>query len=182
MPPSRIRHRVAGRSASISAHPPAASPIACCSAARRACTRWTSARPARLEDSQRSARSGARETQRALSDRPEDLGEPIDLAVCDVSFISATLILPAVAPVLQPDGEMVILVKPQFEAGKGQVGKGGIVREPELHQAACRRVDDAARQLGFETASLIESPILGDRKPHRSAPKGTRNSCLYAHH
>ena len=104
--------------------------------------------------------------------RPEDLGEPIALAVCDVSFISATLILPAVTPVLQPGGEMVILVKPQFEAGKGQVGKGGIVREPELHQAACRRVDDAARQLGFET-SIIESPILG--------AEGNKEFLLYAH-
>lgn len=105
--------------------------------------------------------------------RPADLGELIDLAVCDVSFISATLILPAVSPLLQPAGEMVILVKPQFEAGKGQVGKGGIVREPELHQAACRRVDDAVRQLGFET-SLMESPILG--------AEGNREFLLHAHH
>jgi 23S rRNA (cytidine1920-2'-O)/16S rRNA (cytidine1409-2'-O)-methyltransferase len=102
----------------------------------------------------------------------EDIGERVDLAVCDVSFISATLILPAVTPLLQMDGEMVILVKPQFEVGKGQVGKGGIVREPELHQAACRRVDDAARQLGFETA-LMESPILG--------AEGNREFLLYAH-
>jgi 23S rRNA (cytidine1920-2'-O)/16S rRNA (cytidine1409-2'-O)-methyltransferase len=75
--------------------------------------------------------------------------------------------------VLQPDGEMVILVKPQFEAGKGQVGKGGIVREPELHQAACRRVADAVRQLGYETA-IIESPILG--------AEGNREFLLYARH
>jgi 23S rRNA (cytidine1920-2'-O)/16S rRNA (cytidine1409-2'-O)-methyltransferase len=105
--------------------------------------------------------------------RADDVGEPIDLAVCDVSFISVTLILPAVAQVLQPAGEMVILVKPQFEAGKGQVGKGGIVREPELHQAACRRVDDAVRQLGFET-DLMESPIQG--------AEGNREFLLYAHH
>jgi len=105
--------------------------------------------------------------------RPADLGEAIDLAVCDVSFISATLIVPAVCPVLQPAGEMVILVKPQFEAGKGQVGKGGIVREPELHQAACRRVDDAMQQLGFKTA-LMESPILG--------AEGNREFLLHAHH
>lgn len=102
----------------------------------------------------------------------EDIGERIDLAVCDVSFISATLIVPAVTPLLQMDGEMVILVKPQFEVGKGQVGKGGIVREPELHQAACRRVDDAARGLGFDTA-MIESPILG--------AEGNREFLLYAH-
>jgi len=104
--------------------------------------------------------------------RPDDLGESIGLAVCDVSFISVTLILPAVKAVLQPAGEMVILVKPQFEVGKGQVGKGGIVRDTELQQAACRRVDDAARQLGFET-SLMESPILG--------AEGNREFLLHAH-
>jgi 23S rRNA (cytidine1920-2'-O)/16S rRNA (cytidine1409-2'-O)-methyltransferase len=104
--------------------------------------------------------------------RSEDLGEAISVAVCDVSFISVTLILPAMTEVLQPGGEMVILVKPQFEVGKGQVGKGGIVREPELHQASCRRVDDAVRRLGFET-SLMESPILG--------AEGNREFLLYAH-
>ena len=104
--------------------------------------------------------------------QPQDVGESIDLAVCDVSFISATLIVPAVCPLLQPGG-MVILVKPQFEVGKGQVGKGGIVREPELHQAACRRVDDAMRQLGFKTA-LMESPILG--------AEGNREFLLHAQH
>ena len=58
--------------------------------------------------------------------------------MCDVSFISATLILPAAARLLRPEGEMVILVKPQFEVGKGQVGKGGIVRDPELHRGRLR--------------------------------------------
>ena len=104
--------------------------------------------------------------------RAEDIGEPVSLAVCDVSFISVTLIVPAIVPLLQSDGEIVILVKPQFEAGKGQVGKGGIVREPEIQQAACRRVDDAVRQFGFET-SLMESPILG--------AKGNREFLLYGH-
>jgi len=92
--------------------------------------------------------------------RFEDIGQLVDLATCDVSFISVTLILPAVAPLLQPSGEMVILVKPQFEAGKGQVGRGGIVRDPAIHRAACARVEEAVRQLGFR-AALIESPILG---------------------
>jgi 23S rRNA (cytidine1920-2'-O)/16S rRNA (cytidine1409-2'-O)-methyltransferase len=105
--------------------------------------------------------------------RPQDIGERIDLAVCDVSFISVTLIVPAVAPILRPGGEMVILVKPQFEVGKGQVGKGGIVREAELHQAACRRVEEAVRQSGFKTA-LMESPILG--------AEGNREFLLYACH
>lgn len=94
--------------------------------------------------------------------QPEDIGERVDLLVCDVSFISVTLILPAAVALLAepPRGEMVILIKPQFEVGKGQVGKGGIVREAALHEAACARVEAAVRQSGFETR-IIESPILG---------------------
>jgi 23S rRNA (cytidine1920-2'-O)/16S rRNA (cytidine1409-2'-O)-methyltransferase len=102
-----------------------------------------------------------------------DIGEPVDLIVCDVSFISVTLILPAIVPLLRPAGEMVILVKPQFEVGKGQVGKGGIVRDPELHRAACERVTIAVRDLGFETA-IMESPILG--------AEGNKEFLLHAHH
>jgi 23S rRNA (cytidine1920-2'-O)/16S rRNA (cytidine1409-2'-O)-methyltransferase len=91
-----------------------------------------------------------------------DLAEPVDLAVCDVSFISATLILPAMARVLNPGpgAIIVVLVKPQFEAGKGQVGKGGIVRDPAQHEAACAKVRSCAQALGFET-QLTESPITG---------------------
>ena len=87
-------------------------------------------------------------------------GEMPWLITCDVSFISVTLILPAAVPLLQPGGRMVILIKPQFEVGKGQVGKGGIVREPELHRTACDRVARAVRDFGFAT-DMIESPILG---------------------
>ena len=105
--------------------------------------------------------------------RPEDIGEPAGLAVCDVSFISVTLIVPAVAPLLQPAGEMVILVKPQFEVGREQVGKGGIVRDPELHAFACRRVENTVRQMSFKT-SIIESPILG--------AEGNKEFLLYARH
>lgn len=86
--------------------------------------------------------------------------EPVDLAVCDVSFISVTLVLPAMVSLLAPAGEMVILVKPQFEVGRGQVGKGGIVRQPELQQAACQKVGQAISALGFQVA-WIESPIRG---------------------
>jgi 23S rRNA (cytidine1920-2'-O)/16S rRNA (cytidine1409-2'-O)-methyltransferase len=68
---------------------------------------------------------------------------------------------------------MVILVKPQFEVGRGQVGKGGIVRDPQLHADACARVEQAVRQLGFRT-SLMESPILG--------AEGNREFLLYARH
>jgi 23S rRNA (cytidine1920-2'-O)/16S rRNA (cytidine1409-2'-O)-methyltransferase len=89
--------------------------------------------------------------------KPEDVGEPVRVAVIDVSFISATLILPAVAPLAH---EMIVLVKPQFEVGRGEVGKGGVVRDPALHRAACERVREAARALGFYT-EVIESPITG---------------------
>jgi 23S rRNA (cytidine1920-2'-O)/16S rRNA (cytidine1409-2'-O)-methyltransferase len=91
-----------------------------------------------------------------------DLGEPVDLAVCDVSFISATLILPAITRVLKAASpvQIIVLVKPQFEAGKGQVGKGGIVRDPAQHAAACAKVEAAAAELGFQTR-IMESPITG---------------------
>jgi 23S rRNA (cytidine1920-2'-O)/16S rRNA (cytidine1409-2'-O)-methyltransferase len=105
--------------------------------------------------------------------RPEDIGEPVGLAVCDVSFISATLILPALGAVLQPDAEMVILVKPQFEVGREQVGKGGIVRDPELHRAACERIETAVQEMGFKT-SIVDSPILG--------AEGNKEFLLYARH
>jgi 23S rRNA (cytidine1920-2'-O)/16S rRNA (cytidine1409-2'-O)-methyltransferase len=103
----------------------------------------------------------------------DDIGEPVDFLCCDVSFISVTLILPAAVPLLRPAGQMVILIKPQFEVGKGQVGKGGIVRDPQLHQAACERVTQAVREFGFQTA-IMPSPILG--------AEGNQEFLLYAHH
>jgi 23S rRNA (cytidine1920-2'-O)/16S rRNA (cytidine1409-2'-O)-methyltransferase len=90
----------------------------------------------------------------------EMIGELADMAVCDVSFISVTLVLPAILRVLRPDAEMVVLIKPQFEVGKGQVGAGGIVRDPALHRDVCNRIQQFIQDLGFET-SLMESPILG---------------------
>ena len=90
-----------------------------------------------------------------------ELGEPVDLAVCDVSFISATMILPAMVRVLKPQtGTIIVLVKPQFEVGRGQVGKGGIVRDPLQHEAACEKLRACASELGFMT-EIMESPITG---------------------
>jgi 23S rRNA (cytidine1920-2'-O)/16S rRNA (cytidine1409-2'-O)-methyltransferase len=93
---------------------------------------------------------------------PADLGEPVDLAVCDVSFISATLILPAMLKVLKPNPGtgLIVLVKPQFEVGKGQVGKGGIVRDPAQHEAVCGKLAACVEALGFQT-QILESPITG---------------------
>ena len=90
----------------------------------------------------------------------EDFSVKFDLAVCDASFISATLLIPAIVPLLGPRGELVILVKPQFEVGRGQVGKGGIVRDPQLHLAACDRVRAAVKAQGFH-GRIIASPIRG---------------------
>ncbi len=102
-----------------------------------------------------------------------DIGELVDIAVCDVSFISVTLILPAAARLLRPDGQLVILIKPQFEVGKGRVGKGGIVHDPALHREVCERIEQAVRESGFVTA-LMESPILG--------AEGNKEFLLYGHH
>ncbi|MBV8841180.1 MAG: TlyA family RNA methyltransferase [Bryobacterales bacterium] len=104
--------------------------------------------------------------------RPEDFAERFGLAVCDVSFISITLILPVISLLLEEDGEMVVLVKPQFEVGKDQVGKGGIVRDPELHRAACERARREAEALRFRS-EFMESPILG--------AEGNREFLMYAH-
>ena len=98
---------------------------------------------------------------------------PIALAVCDVSFISITMILPALTGLLAEDAEMVILVKPQFELDREQVGKGGIIRDPALHLQACHRVERAVQQLGFQT-QIIPSPILG--------AEGNREFLLHARH
>ncbi len=103
---------------------------------------------------------------------PADLGEPVSLFTADLSFISLTLVLPAAVTLLTPDGEFVALVKPQFEVGKGQVGKGGIVRDPELHREACERVERAVRELGFDAIQFMESPILG--------AEGNKEFLLYA--
>lgn len=87
-------------------------------------------------------------------------GEPA-LLVMDVSFISVTLVLPAVLAAAPSLREAVILVKPQFEAGREYVGKGGIVRDPEAHQLAIERVADCVREEGGEVAAVIDSPITG---------------------
>ncbi len=102
---------------------------------------------------------------------PEDFPAPFDLAVCDASFISTTLLIPAIRPLLKERGEMVLLVKPQFEVERDEVGKGGIVRDPALHQAACDRVRRAVEEQGF-TAELMDSPILG--------AEGNREFLLFA--
>jgi 23S rRNA (cytidine1920-2'-O)/16S rRNA (cytidine1409-2'-O)-methyltransferase len=95
--------------------------------------------------------------------RAGDLPEPVSLAVVDVSFISLRLILPALPPLLLPGGEVLALVKPQFEAGRGEVGPGGIVREPAKHLAALRAVAEAGAAAGLAVRGGCPSPITGAR-------------------
>ncbi len=109
---------------------------------------------------------------------PEQIGEAIELVVMDVSFISATLVLPAVIAAAFPNPEetrrgrqIVVLVKPQFEAGREQVGKGGIVRDPVVQAAAVEKVRQALIAQGCTRTDDIESPILGG--------EGNREFLLY---
>ncbi|HLL77740.1 MAG TPA: TlyA family RNA methyltransferase [Pyrinomonadaceae bacterium] len=103
----------------------------------------------------------SREGVNARNLRAEDFSERFDLAVMDVSFISATKVLPAVVPLLKPGARAVVLVKPQFEVGKGEVGKGGIVKDPAQHARVVEEVNNAARELGLVVRGVVESPVLG---------------------
>jgi 23S rRNA (cytidine1920-2'-O)/16S rRNA (cytidine1409-2'-O)-methyltransferase len=107
------------------------------------------------------ARVEVREGVNARHLCPEDFAEPFDLVVMDVSFISATKVLPALVPLLKDGGRAVVLVKPQFEVGKGEVGKGGIVTDPAQHARVVGEVNDAALSLGLRVGGVIESPITG---------------------
>ena len=89
--------------------------------------------------------------------------EPIDLAVIDVSFISLTLVLPCVVPFLGRPARVIALVKPQFEVGKGQVGRGGIVRDEEQRRAVTAKVLACAESLGFRSLGVLDSPVLGQK-------------------
>ncbi len=102
-----------------------------------------------------------------------EIGEMLDVIVCDVSFISVTLLIPALAPLLKAEGDWIILVKPQFEVGRELVGKGGIVRDPAAHRLACEKVAGVLAGLDFDS-SLIDSPISG--------AEGNREFLLYARH
>jgi 23S rRNA (cytidine1920-2'-O)/16S rRNA (cytidine1409-2'-O)-methyltransferase len=88
-------------------------------------------------------------------------GEPVDLVVSDLSFISLTLVLPALIGVVKNDGDLVLMVKPQFEVGKERLGKGGVVRDPELRADAVRGVAAKAAELGWGVEGVAASPLPG---------------------
>jgi len=101
----------------------------------------------------------------------EALPEKVDLVTLDLSFISLTVVLPKIMEFLRPGGAILALVKPQFEVGKGQVGKGGVVRDPALKQAAVAKVAQAAQDLGLKVSAPFPSPLKG--------PKGNQEFFLH---
>ena len=92
---------------------------------------------------------------------PEQLGEPLDLSVVDVSFISLKIVLPVIKTFLKPTGQVLCLIKPQFEAGKEKVGKKGVVREPETHKEVLDGFVGLANELDFKILGLTFSPVKG---------------------
>ncbi len=104
----------------------------------------------------------------------DDLPEKVDLVVIDVSFISLRLVFPTAARLLRPAGVCVPLIKPQFEAGKREVGRGGVVRDPAIHRQVLLAICEAAKEVGFGVTGLVASPLLG--------PAGNREflACLRA--
>jgi 23S rRNA (cytidine1920-2'-O)/16S rRNA (cytidine1409-2'-O)-methyltransferase len=102
-----------------------------------------------------------------------EIPEPIDFVTCDASFIGLATVLPAALNLTAEHAQLVALIKPQFEAGPGEVGKGGVVREPEIHRAVCERITAwVGAQPGWQVVGIAESPITG--------PAGNREFLIYA--
>jgi 23S rRNA (cytidine1920-2'-O)/16S rRNA (cytidine1409-2'-O)-methyltransferase len=91
------------------------------------------------------------------------ISEPVDLIVCDASFISLAKVLERPMTFAKPGAQLVALIKPQFEAGRGEVGKGGVVREAAIHARVCAEVQDWLRSAGWDVKGLTESPITGPK-------------------
>jgi 23S rRNA (cytidine1920-2'-O)/16S rRNA (cytidine1409-2'-O)-methyltransferase len=93
--------------------------------------------------------------------QPDDLGGAVDVTVADLSFISLVTVAPALARCTKPDGDLVLLVKPQFEAGRARLGKGGVVRDPEVHRTVLHEVRDGLRDAGLHVVGVLRSPLKG---------------------
>lgn len=103
--------------------------------------------------------------------KPEDIEMSVDGAVIDASFISLKLVVPAVSDLLPGEAYMIVLIKPQFEVGKGKVGKGGVVRNPSLHEEVVQELSRFFEELGWTVSGKMPSPLLG--------PKGNREFFVY---
>jgi 23S rRNA (cytidine1920-2'-O)/16S rRNA (cytidine1409-2'-O)-methyltransferase len=102
----------------------------------------------------------------------DEIGEPVDIITCDASFIGLATVLPAALALAKPRAQLVALVKPQFEAGPGAVGRGGVVRDPDIHRAVCEAASAWIATQGWEVVGLTDSPITG--------PAGNKEFLLYA--
>jgi len=101
----------------------------------------------------------------------DTIPDPVDLVTIDVSFISLKIVVPVIVKFLKPDASILALIKPQFEVGKSQVGKGGVVRKPELHQQVLKDLTDFFGTLKLTPQSVCPSPLLG--------PKGNREFFIF---
>lgn len=98
--------------------------------------------------------------------------EPVDIATIDASFISLTKVIPKVLEFIKGNGELIALIKPQFEVGKGEVGKGGVVRDEAKQMAVVEKIKGFCEEIGLTVIGVVESPVLG--------PKGNREFLIYA--
>jgi hypothetical protein len=145
-------------SAWTSAVRPAGLPTACCSMEPRVCMPWT-------WDTGNST-GGSVKTPERTNIRYIDaatIPEPVALVVIDVSFISLKKVLPPIVPLLLPEATLIALIKPQFEVGKGQVGRGGIVRDEAQRQMVVRTIVVFAGDLGFRLERTVDSPVKGKK-------------------
>ncbi len=107
----------------------------------------------------------------------EEITEPVDMVVCDASFISLKTVLPAAMGFVKPGGKLIALIKPQFEVGKDNVGKGGVVRDPELHQMVCDEIREWLDGMdGWHAAGITKSPIKGPEGNIEFLIYGEKNS------
>jgi 23S rRNA (cytidine1920-2'-O)/16S rRNA (cytidine1409-2'-O)-methyltransferase len=111
------------------------------------------------------------ERRNIRSVKPQEVGEEVDLVVVDTSFISVEKFLPDVVSMVREGGEVVALLKPQFEVGKGEVGKGGVVRDTRKHQQVLERISRFSESIGMKVRGVMESPLLG--------PKGNKEFFIY---
>lgn len=107
----------------------------------------------------------------------DELGEPLDLSVVDVSFISLKLVLPVIYDLLKPEGQVLCLIKPQFEAGKEKVGKKGVVRDPSVHREVLENFLAVAGEIGFTLRNLTFSPVKGPEGNIEFLAHLSKNAC-----
>ena len=149
------------RAASTPAPRPAGSPTSCSTAVPPRWWRSTSGTGSSCGGCGRTSGCGCTIARTSGLWSPDDIGGPVDLTVADLSFISLRTVLPALVACTRPGGELLPMVKPQFEVGRERLGSGGVVRDPALRRAALGEVAAAARALGLVLRDAVASPLPG---------------------